>query len=124
MASLVQPEPLTAEGPPPSVTQWTKVPLSSFTSNSIRMWGLAQLILVTTACFNSTSLVLSYATLPWCASSGAETAKRTATKANEVISLGFMRHSFEENSDFATQSLVLMALQDQANQFVLLLLIS
>jgi hypothetical protein len=41
---------------------------------------------------------------------GLETAKRTATKANRVINLGFMRHSFEETADFATQSLVLIAL--------------
>src|ERR1700686_3289656 len=71
-------------------TQCTTLPLSSFTSNFRKQWGLAQNHSETVA-FMVTFFPLSKLEVPWCAKSGKETVSRLAVIAKTLKSLLLMK---------------------------------
>src|SRR5712691_9144313 len=71
-----------------SVTQLTTLPLSSFTSNFRKQWGLAQNHSVTVP-FIVILFPVSNAELPWCANSGTETIQTPTVRATTVRNLTF-----------------------------------
>src|SRR5712691_7116772 len=86
---LVQPARAIVVGVPASAFQCWTFPLSSFTSKLIIACGLAHRNLVTVTPLKTTTLLVSYALLPWCAKTGTHTIERHTTAAKNVSSLTF-----------------------------------
>src|SRR5439155_23698847 len=71
-----------------SVTQLTTLPLSSFTSNFRKQWGLAQNHSVTVP-LRVSLFPVSNAELPWCANDGTDTINTPRARARTVKNLTF-----------------------------------
>src|SRR5580700_526345 len=84
---LLHPRLTISDGLLDSAAQCTTLPLSSFTSNLRKQWGLAQNHSVTVA-FRVSFFVVSYAAAPWCANSGIENDIRPRNMAISLIRMG------------------------------------